>query len=286
MELQQLRYVVAVAREKNFTRAAGSCFVVQSALSHQVKALENELGVALFSRTSRRVELTAAGEAFLPSAQTCLDAADRAAAQAVAATGKVRGPLRVGTIPTVTALDIPDLLASFRDVHPDVAISLDVGGSDGLQSDLEAGRLDIALLGLPADETPRVAHRLLDRHRLVAVLPSGHPLTERKQLTLADLADQPFADFPAGTPGRAQSDNAFDRAGIAREVTIQAMSVPLMLDLVARGLAVTLLAPGVVPESPAVIMRPVVDGPERAEYLAWNGFNPTPVALALLELVS
>ncbi|WP_394275979.1 LysR family transcriptional regulator, partial [Luteococcus sp.] len=102
MELQQMRYVVAIAEEKNFTRAAERCFVVQSSLSHQIKALEHELGVALFARSSRRVELTAAGEAFLVHARASLAAAERAVSEAAAANGQVRGTLTVGVIPTVT----------------------------------------------------------------------------------------------------------------------------------------------------------------------------------------
>ena len=82
VELQQLRYVVAIAEKRNFTRAAERCFVVQSALSHQIKALEKELGTALFVRSSRRVELTPAGEAFLTEARISLAAADRAVAVA------------------------------------------------------------------------------------------------------------------------------------------------------------------------------------------------------------
>ncbi len=105
MELQQMRYVVAVAEERNFTRAAERCRVVQSALSHQVKALERELGVRLFARTSRRVELTAAGEAFLPHARASLESAERAIADAASAAGEVRGTLTIGLIPTVTALE-------------------------------------------------------------------------------------------------------------------------------------------------------------------------------------
>ncbi|WP_237090058.1 LysR family transcriptional regulator [Nesterenkonia sp. PF2B19] len=82
MDLQQIRYVLAVAEHRSFTRAARACFVVQSALSHQIAALEKELGVRLFARSSRRVELTASGEAFLPAARQAVEAAERAAAEA------------------------------------------------------------------------------------------------------------------------------------------------------------------------------------------------------------
>src|SRR5215831_6177672 len=107
MELQQLRYVVAVAEEGGFTRAAERCRVVQSALSHQIARLERELGARLFERTSRRVRLTPAGAAFLPAARQCLDAAERAAAEVAAAVGEIRGRLAVGLIPTVAAVDVP-----------------------------------------------------------------------------------------------------------------------------------------------------------------------------------
>lgn len=130
MELQQLRYVVAVAETNNFTRAAERCLVVQSALSHQIARLERELGARLFDRTSRRVRLTPAGTAFLPAARQCLDAAERAAAEAAAAVGLVRGRLAVGLIPTVAAVDIPAALRDFRREYPDVRISLRVGASE------------------------------------------------------------------------------------------------------------------------------------------------------------
>src|SRR5256714_15680355 len=101
VELQQLRYVVAIAETNSFTRAAERCLVVQSALSHQVARLERELGARLFERTSRRVRLTPAGEAFLPAARQCPDAAGRAAADAAAAVVEIRSRLPVGLIPTV-----------------------------------------------------------------------------------------------------------------------------------------------------------------------------------------
>src|SRR3954469_2293224 len=126
MELQQLRYVVAVAETNSFTRAAERCLVVQSALSHQVARLERELGARLFERTSRRVRLTAAGEAFLPAARPCLDAAHRPRAGVAAAVGEVGGRLTVGVIPTVAAVDIPAVLQDFRRRYPQVRVGLRV----------------------------------------------------------------------------------------------------------------------------------------------------------------
>lgn len=285
MELQQLRYVVAVASTLNFTRAAEQCFVAQSALSQQIKALERELGVALFARTSRRVELTAAGAAFLPAARDCLAAADRAVADAADAVGEIRGPLRIGAIPTVTAVDVPELLGTFHRSYPQVGIALEVAASNVLQDRLGTAELDAAFLGLPGSATPRFAHRELDRHALTLVVPARHRLAGRRRLTLADLVDEPFADFPAGTPGRAQSDEAFRQAGLTRGVAFESTQPEILLGLVEHGLAVAFLAPGIVPYVDALVRVPVVGGPERAEYVAWNGLNPTPAARALLALL-
>ncbi len=281
-----MRYVIAVAEERSFTRAAGRCFVVQSALSHQIKALERELGVTLFARTNRRVELTAAGEAFLASARASLDAAERAAIDAAAAVGEIRGSLTVGLIPTVSAIDIPAALKEFRRAHPAVRFALRGGGSDEFVAAIGEGRMDIAVLGRADAAPPRgVASRVLSSERLVAVVSAEHRLGRRKRLRLRDLAEEAFVDFPAGTPGRAQSDVAFSHAGLRRDVAFEATSTSLFLDLVAHDLAVALLPPAVVPDRADVRTLPVADGPTRVEYLAWSDFNPSPAAREFLRML-
>lgn len=278
-----MRYVIAVAEEASFTRAAARCFVVQSALSHQVKALENELGVALFARTSRRVELTAAGAAFLPAARASVDAAERAVVDAAAADGQIRGQLTVGAIPTVTAIDVPATLKRFHLAHPEVRISLRVAGSDELEAAIARGDLDIGLLGLPAGREPRgVAWRPLIADRLVAVTSREHALAHRRRIRLSDLADEAFADFPAGTPGRAQSDGAFTAAGLHRHVAFEAVATDLLLGLVRQNLALTLLPARYVQPDTRIAVIPITDGPTRTEYLAWSSFNPSPASQAFL----
>lgn len=286
MELQQLRYVVAVAEERSFTRAAERCFVVQSALSHQIKALERELGVALFARSSRRVELTPSGEAFLPAARASLEASERAVAEAWAATGRIRGTLTIGLIRTVTAIDVPGRLAAFRRAHPEVQIRLRDGSSDEFLTAVAEGRMDVAVLGLPATASvPGVRSRELARERLAAVVSVGHRLAGRRRIALRDIADEPFVDFPAGTPGRAQSDLAFAGLGLRREVVFEVADPGLMLDLVRRDLATALLPPGMIPEDDALRAIPVGDGPQRVQHLIWSDFNPSPAALAFVEAV-
>lgn len=284
MELQQMRYVVAVADERNFTRAAERCRVVQSALSHQIKALERELGVALFARTSRRVELTAAGAAFLPHARASLDAAERAHADAAAAEGEVRGALAIGLIPTVTAVNVPAALATFHRAHPAVKIGLRGGGSHEFMADIIAGHMDVAVLGLPEGVSPDgVASRALVREQFVAVVGESHPMAGFAGLRLRDIANEAFVDFPVGTPGRAQSDLAFAAAGVQREVAFTVMDLGIVLELVRHGLVIALLPPALIAAVPGVTAVDLVDGPCRVEYVAWSAFNPSPAALAFLD---
>ncbi|KAB1660157.1 LysR family transcriptional regulator [Pseudoclavibacter chungangensis] len=284
MDLQQMRYAVAVDEERNFTRAAARCHVVQSALSHRIKALEREIGVELFARTSRRVEPTAAGEAFLAAARTSLEAAERAVADAGAVHGRVGGTLTVGLIPTVTAIDVPAALGAFHRLHPEVVIRLRGGGSDAFMTEIANGTMDVAVLGLPSAVPPvGVRARVLARERLVAVVPTGHALDGRKRVRLRDLADEAFVDFPAATPGRAQTDLAFRAAGVRRTVSFEATTTELVLDLVAHGLGVTMLADTLVSSNPGLTTVPVTDGPERIEYLAWSAFNPSPATRAFLS---
>lgn len=288
MDLQQLRYVVEVASTSSFTRAAERCFVTQSALSHQIAALERELGQRLFVRSSRSVRLTEAGEAFLPPARTALHAAEQAKEDAAAAMGDVVGTLRLGMIPTVTAVDVPALLVAYRSAHPSARIELQVGNSDGLIAAIRRGDLDTALLGLRDQAEPvGVASRRLATERLVAVVPSGHALADATSITIRELADMTFADFPAGTSGRAQSDSAFAAAQVRRDVAFEAGTPDIILGLVEAGLAITLLAPGVVARSAAdVVAVDLRKGPVRHEYVAWDAAAPRSVARAFLTVLA
>ncbi|WP_437066483.1 LysR family transcriptional regulator [Streptomyces sp. enrichment culture] len=287
MELQQMRYVLAVAETSSFTRAAERCLVVQSALSHQIARLERELGARLFERTSRRVRLTPAGEAFLPAARQCLEAAERAAAEVAAAVGEVRGRLAVGLIPTVAAVDVPDALREFRRKYPQVRIGLRVGASEDLVEQVRQGAADVAFLGLPASARPQgVAGAELGRDRLVAVVAPDHPLAGDAAVDLRALSAEVFVDLPAGTAGRVQSDEAFAAAGLRREVAFEVTTVDfLMARLVRQGLAVALLPSAYVPQLTGVRTLEVTDAPQRVEYAVWNLAGRTPAASAFLEVL-
>lgn len=287
MDLRQMRYVVAVADTGNFTRAAEQCFVVQSALSHQIKALERELGFDLFARTSRKVEPTVAGAAFVDGARRTLAQADRTVADAAAAVGQIRGRLTLGVIPTVTGIDLPDALRRFRDAHPAVSVSLQVGGSDEIVADIRAGAVDVGLLGLPAGDVPEgVRSRVIARDRHVACVAADHPVADRRSIGLERLADETFVDFPADTPGRAQSDRAFESAGLERTVAYEVMALDIMAGLIRAGLGVALLPSAVAPsDDPGISLVPVRGGPARTEHLAWSDFNPSPAASEFIKLI-
>ncbi|MEQ6025208.1 LysR family transcriptional regulator [Streptomyces salinarius] len=286
MELKQMRYVVAVADTGNFTRAAEQCLVVQSALSHQIARLERELGARLFDRTSRRVRITPAGEAFLTAARQCLEAAERASANVAAAVGEVRGRLAVGLIPTVAAVDIPGALRDFRRRYPQVRISLRVGASDDLVEQVVQGSIETAFLGLPITARPEgVRVRELARDRLVAAVSPEHPLAGEKSVALSRLAAEVFVDLPAGTAGRVQSDQAFSAAGIDREVAFEVTTAEFMVRLVSEGLGVAMLPASYVPRLSGITTIEVTDAPARVEYAVWNQAGCTPAAKAFLSLL-
>ncbi|GAA1183459.1 LysR family transcriptional regulator [Pseudonocardia alaniniphila] len=279
-----MRYVVAVAETANFTRAAERCRVVQSALSHQIARLERELGARLFDRTSRRVRLTPAGEAFLPAARQALDAAERASAEVAAVSGELRGRLAIGTIPTVTAVDLASALKSFQVRHPHVRITLRAGSSDELAERVRQGDLDIAFLGLPPSVEPRgVRGRALARGELVAIVAPGHPLADMADVDLHRLSKEVFVDYPAGTAARAQSDEAFAAAGVTREVAFEVTNADLVARLVRLGLGIGMMPAAFVTELPNVHVVELRDPPTRVEHVIWSRLRPSPAAAAFLH---
>ncbi len=281
-----MRYVLAVAETMSFTRAAERCLVVQSALSHQIARLERELGTKLFERTTRRVRLTPAGEAFLPAARQCLAAAERAVVEVAAAIGEVRGQLRVGVISSVAAVDIPRALRDFRRRCPNVRISLRVGASEELVERVKEGDIQVAFLGLPTTARPEgVEAHVIGRDRLVAVVSPDHPLAKGGPVDLRRLAEEEFVDLPVKTAGRAQSDLAFSAAGLTRDVAFEVTNTAFLARLVGQGLGVAMLPSAYAPQLSGVTTIQVTDAPARVEYVVWPTGSRTPAATAFLRLL-
>ncbi|MNJ47310.1 HTH-type transcriptional regulator CynR [compost metagenome] len=285
MNLKQIEYALAVVDTGSFTRAAERCHVVQSALSHQIARLEETLGVSLFERSSRRVRLTPAGEAFVRSARPALEATRRIAEDVAAACGEVRGQLSIGEITSLTELDLVDLLAGFHRQHPKVDIRWLMAKSELLIADVQERRLDVGFIGVwPGQRLEGVEFRLLAEEELVAVLPMGHALTAVEALTLADLEDQPLVDFPAGTGARRQTDEAFAAAGVRHRVQFEVTNVRLVEKFVQRSLAVGLVPARIASSFKDVAIVAVRDAPQRHLYAIWSK-NPTPAARAFVHMV-
>lgn len=241
MNLQQLRYVVALADTRSFTRAAETMFVVQSALSQQVRRLEGELGVTLFDRTTRSVALTAAGEALLPLLQQVVSGIDRIKIDAQALSGTVAGRLNVGMmeIPSLS-LDVATLMATFHSRYPDVSVTLRSGGSEVLVKAVRDRKLDVAIVGsyTPRADDP-LAYTHLFTESLIAVMPADDPLTAAATVSVTELAARPFIDFPAGYGLRHETDRGF--ADIPRRVAFEVTRVDEVIHFVRAELGVALL---------------------------------------------
>ncbi|GAA3524316.1 LysR substrate-binding domain-containing protein [Amycolatopsis ultiminotia] len=248
METRQLECFVAVAEELSFTRAAQRLFATQSTVSATIRTLETELGTTLFDRSTRRVALSEPGTLFLPEAKAALEAVERARAVVQEAAAGLRGSLRIGTMTTIATVDLPSLLGAFHRRHPlvDLHLTVSMTGSTGLAADVRHGRLDVALLSLPgSDLSGLVARRLADvPYR--AVLPAGHPLSGRAELTLRELAGERFVDSPQGFGNRLAVDRAFAALGMSRRVGAEVGDMPATPDYVAAGLGVAVL-PDVLP---------------------------------------
>ncbi|MCQ0024102.1 LysR family transcriptional regulator [Streptomyces somaliensis DSM 40738] len=242
MDLRQLEYFVAVAEERNFTRAAERVHISQSGISARIRGLEQELGAELFDRSARTVALTAAGEAALEHARAALAAADALGRAVGEVTGLVRGRLSLGMVVGCTLTPLFDALAAFHGAHPGVEVLLREDDSDRLVDAVRTGALDLALVGTPAPPPEDLGSLVLVSERLVAAVPAGHPLAGRRRVALRDVAAHPVVCMPPGTGLRAVFDRACAEAGVRPAVALQAGAADAVADLAARGLGVAVLS--------------------------------------------
>lgn len=249
MELRHLEYFIAVAEERNFTRAAARVHVVQSAVSAAVKSLEQELGARLLERTPKQVALTDAGQALLPKARATLDAARDARDAVDEVRGGLRGTLRIGTMTSVNVVDVPALLGSYHRRHPGVDLQLTAvpGGSRMLAEGVAEGVYDLAVVSLPGAAPAGVAVHELTSTQLRLVVSASHPLAGRKRVSITRLGNETFIDFPTGWGNRTLTDRAFEAAGISRRVAVEIANIAEGADYVRHGLGIAFLPEFVVP---------------------------------------
>jgi DNA-binding transcriptional LysR family regulator len=279
MELRQLAYVVAVAEEGSFTRAAQREHVAQPGVSAQVRRLEAELGQPLLHRGAAKVTLTAAGSAMLPFARAALAGAAGVRTAIDELTGLVRGHVAVGVVPSVGGR-LADALAGFHADHPGVDITLVEDTSEALLDGVRSGRLDVAVAGLARPAPVGLATAIVTDEELVAAVGSDHRLAGRSTISVRGLADERLIALPRGTGGRSALESGFKAAGLLPHVALEAGDPRVLMDLASRGLGVAIL-PASAPEDLHVLhIRPQMRS--RLE-LVWRAdAPPSPAADALI----
>jgi DNA-binding transcriptional LysR family regulator len=240
MEMHQLRYVVAVSRAGNFSRAAARCHVSQPSLSQQILKLEEELGERLFVRMKREAKLTPHGEAFLPRAVKILEEVDAAKREASDAHSLLRGRLIVGVLPTIAPYLLPGALAEFVEKFPGVEIVVQEDTTARLLKLAQAYEIDFALASRPIQDQ-RMEVKDLFTEELRLALPPGHRLTRKRSLRLADIEKEPFIVMKEGHCLGDQVLNFCERRDLRPTINFRSAQLETIQALVRSGAGISLV---------------------------------------------
>jgi LysR family hydrogen peroxide-inducible transcriptional activator len=288
MELHQLRYVVAVARTGNFSRAAEQCHVSQPSLSQQIQKLEAELGERLFHRLRRQVKLTAHGEAFVRRAERILEEVEAARREVADAQDLLRGTLTLGVLPTIAPYLLPPVLTRFHAEHPGVEIVVHEDTTAQLLKLALAGEIDLALASLPISDG-RFEVRELFAEELLVALPPRHPLAARREIRLRDLERERFIVLKEGHCLGDQVLNFCEQRAVRPNVTFRSAQLETVQALVCAGLGLSLIPAMAVGRGtrPQPVYRPLQPPrPMRKIVAAWPKSRPPGrAAEALLNLI-
>jgi DNA-binding transcriptional LysR family regulator len=285
VELRQLRYFVAVAEELHFRRAAARLHISQPPLSQQIARLEEELGCRLLTRTRRRVELTAAGQAFLRDARAMLAELDVAVATARRIETGQAGVLRVNFVGSALLSILPGIVQRFRRGRPEVEIELRERSTVEQLRTLSAGVVDVGLVRAPVDVEADLRTEVVMRERTVAAIPVGHPLAQLRRVPLRRLAGEPLVLFP-----RQQAPGFHDlltgrlaATGTSPQVVQYAPEMLTIIGLVAAGIGVS-----PVPASMSrlaldgVTYRPLSGAPDAELVAVVRAGDPSPLVQAFV----
>lgn len=252
MEIHQLRYFLAVARTRNFSRAAEQCHVAQPSLSQQIMKLEEEVEERLFERTKRAVSLTPAGDLFRQHAERVVDALEQARESMRDVRGLVRGRVALGALPTVAPYYLPQRLRNFSAKHPGVEVVVHEDTTAHLAQAVLAKEIDLALVSLPVEKSGLVAEEFFDEPLLVA-LPADHRLAKRaKPLVLDDLDCEAFILMKEGHCLAGQALQFCRLNGFSPRVSFRSAQIETVLAFVASGWGVSII--------PAMAREPAVKG--------------------------
>ncbi|MFN5808982.1 MAG: LysR substrate-binding domain-containing protein [Burkholderiales bacterium] len=292
MTLTELIYIVALAREKHFGRAAEACFVSQPTLSVAIRKLEDELGVQLFERGTAGIQTTAMGDQLIEQAQKVLDEASLLKDLARQGRDPLAGPLRVGVIFTIGPYLLPWLVPQMIQAHPSMPMLLQENYTVKLLETLRQGEIDVLILAEPFDAQGLVTEPVYDEHFMVAV-PRQHPWAKRRRIPSAELTQQTMLLLGSGHCFRDQvveicpELSRFSQASSGIQKTFEGSSLETIRHMVASGVGITVLPQTACPrsrddgflcyipfESPA---------PNRRVVLAWRKSFARPAAIEALK---
>ncbi len=288
MDLRQLRYLVALAEERHFTRAAAREHIAQPALSQQIRRLEDEVGLALVERTTRHVSITRAGQLLVARARRILAELDAAQSELQGVRGLQTGHVSVGALHTMGPVDVSLALAIFHERHPGVELTVREMSSEELAEMLRVDELDLAFLSV----TERIESHGLGLHQLVSeelvvILPLGHPLAERRRVRMAELSGEQFISYREGSRLRELLHSAGLQAGFEPQIKLESNESQRIRRLVARRMGVAILprSDAVSPGAEAAVVKLVNPSLSRDITLAWREERRLPPAAAeFLEL--
>ncbi|TWC17608.1 MULTISPECIES: LysR family transcriptional regulator [unclassified Pseudomonas] len=283
MTLTQLEIFSLVAELRGFTAAATRLGIGQSAVSHAIKSLEQELGVELLKRHQSVVELSDIGQQLLLRARAMLGLANTLRQEAADARGMRRGTLRIGSFgPTSSIKLLPAILQRYRALHPGIEVHIDEGPDRQVIQWLDERRIDVGFVVLPEERFDTFA---LMQDQMVALLPTAHPLAARTSLSLHDLCGDPFVLTEAGSAELVT--RLFNAARLAPNVRYRCSQLLSTLNTVSRGEAVTVVSEGSLPEGdhPGFVVRPLSPPVPRQIGLAvLDSRQVSPATRAFIEL--
>lgn len=293
MTLTELRYIVAVARERHFGRAAIICHVSQPTLSVAIKKLEGELGVAIFERGANEVTQSPIGERIVQQAQLTLEAADSLKQMALHGKNQLAGPLRIGAIHTIGPYLYPELIPLLHKAAPEMPLVVEENYTSVLTEKLKHGELDVIIIALPYEEQGIVTQPLYEEP-FVVLLPASHPLTARKTISSKLLEDETVLLLGQGHCFRDHVLEAcpacIPRTGLVGDMphTVEGSSLETIRHMVVSGLGVTVLpctAAGAHSYSQRLLSirrfgNPV---PSRTVALAWRVSFPRPKVIDVIN---
>ncbi len=288
MTLTELRYIVALARERHFGRAADKCNVSQPTLSVAVKKLEDELGIALFERSAGDVRATPIGSQVVAQAERTLAEAARVTEIAAAGKDPLSGPLRLGVIYTIGPWLLPALVPRVKARAPNMPLFIAEGYTENLLERLKSCELDVLVLALPIDEPGIVAQPVYDE-AFRTLVPVGHPWAKLKSLRPEQLLDEPLLMLGAGNCFRDQVLDLCTRASQGESPQVlEGSSLETIRHMVSSGVGVTVMpassVDGIPANDPLLRVKRFTDPtPTRRVGLVWRSSFPRHKAIDLMR---